>query len=71
MSQNTDIYKGIGEQVRKVRMKQKLTQTDLAMACKTYQPVIAMLEAGKSKPTVSFLQKVSKSLGVKMQVVIK
>jgi len=51
-----------------IRLKQKLSQKDLARKIGTKQPVISRLETMSSEPTLSLLNKISKALDVKLRV---
>jgi ribosome-binding protein aMBF1 (putative translation factor) len=50
------------------RNKKGMTQKILAEKIGTKQSAIARFEAGQSNPTLSFIQKVSTALGVKIHV---
>ena len=54
----------LSEMVKDARIKSGLTQEQLAKKLKTKQSSIARLEAGKFLPTLSFLQRIAKSLGI-------
>lgn len=51
-----------------IRLKQKLSQKDLARKIGTKQPVISRLETMSAEPTLSLLNKISKALDVKLRV---
>ncbi len=57
-------------QVLQKRLEKGLTQKQLAEKVGTKQSAIARLESGKANPSVSFLAKVSKALGGKLQIYI-
>lgn len=52
------------------RLEQGLTQTALAKKIGTKQSAIARLESGSYNPSLSFLQKTAKALGVKLHLSI-
>lgn len=55
-------------QVARLRMLRGLTQKELAKLVGTRQPSIARLESGKSEPRLSFLRKVAKALGARLEI---
>ena len=56
-----------GYQVARLRMLRGLTQAQLAEMIGTRQPSIARLENGTSAPSLSFLSKIAKVLGAKIE----
>jgi ribosome-binding protein aMBF1 (putative translation factor) len=56
----------VAEMVRNERMKNGLTQRDLAKLLNTKQSSIARLERGSSSPSLSFLEKIAGVLKVKL-----
>ena len=50
------------------RIKQKMTQNDVAVKLGTKQSAIARLESGNSNPSLDFLQKVADVLGYKLSI---
>lgn len=52
----------VAEMVRSERMKNGLTQKELAKLLKTKQTSIARLESGNDLPSLSFLEKIAKVL---------
>ena len=57
-----------GYQVARLRIKQGLTQAQLAERVGTKQPSIARLENGEGSPSLSFLQKVAEALGAEVKL---
>ena len=55
-------------QVAQLRMLRGLTQKQLAKLVGTRQPSIARLESGKREPRLSFLRKVAKALGARLEI---
>ena len=55
-------------QVARLRVLRGLTQKELAKLVGTRQPSIARLERGKSEPRLSFLRKVAKALGARLEI---
>ena len=54
----------------KMRLKNKMSQKDLAKKLGTKQPAIARFESGAYNPTISFLKKLSTALGGKLEIKI-
>lgn len=61
----------IARQVIEARIKRKLSQEDLAVKMGTGQAVISRLESMRAKPTVSFLEKLSRALNVPISITVK
>lgn len=59
------------EMIIRKRLKQGLTQKDLARKIGTKQAAISRLESGKSNPTVSFLRHVAKALDNDLKISLK
>ena len=60
----------IVEAMIKMRLKNKMSQKDLAKKLGTKQPAIARFESGAYNPTLSFLKKLSTALGGKLEIKI-
>lgn len=58
----------IGRQIRELREAQGLTQSQLADRMRTTQSVVARLEAGGSKPTLSTLERAAAALHRRVNV---
>ncbi len=58
----------LGRQVRELREAHGLSQRELAERMRTTQSVIARLEAGGSKPSISTLERVAKALGSSVDI---
>ena len=58
----------LGRQVRELRESNGLSQRELAERMQTTQSVIARLEAGGSKPSISTLQRVAAALGTSVDI---
>lgn len=58
-------------QVARLRLKQGLSQRELAERAGTQQPHIARLESGRSTPSLSFLRRVVRAMGGSVQVIIR
>lgn len=55
-----------GYQIARLRIKEGLTQKELAEKVGTRQPAIARIENGKSAPTLTSLKKISKALNARV-----
>jgi len=55
----------------KERIKRGWSQTDLAKAVGSRQPVISRLERGEGNPSLSTLHKIAKALDLSLQVSMK
>jgi ribosome-binding protein aMBF1 (putative translation factor) len=53
----------------KARIEKKLTQKQLAQKLGIAQSALARFESGRTNPTLSFLQKVTSGLGLKITIV--
>lgn len=58
----------LGEEVRRLRTEQGLSQRELAQRTGVPQSVIARLEAGGVEPRLSTLDRVAQALGVRLDV---
>mgnify|MGYP001124968882 CR=1 FL=1 len=64
--------KTIGEQIAFYRKKKKLTQTELAEACKlSSKRVIYLYEKGLRYPSHSTLEKIAKELDCTVETILK
>ena len=53
------------------RIKQKMTQEELAKKVKTGQAVISRLEGANAKPSISLLERVARALNIKFNITIQ
>lgn len=60
----------IARQIIAARIKNKMTQADLAKKAKTGQAVISRLEGMNAKPSISLLSRVAQALGTKIQITV-
>ncbi|RKH62668.1 XRE family transcriptional regulator [Corallococcus aberystwythensis] len=58
----------LARQVRELREKQGLSQTELAERAGTKQPAIARLESGRVVPRLDLLQKIAHALGMQLEL---
>jgi ribosome-binding protein aMBF1 (putative translation factor) len=65
-----EIEYALYETIMRKRVQEGLTQKELAKRMGTKQTAISRFESGKYNPTLSFLKKLTKALGVKLEVKI-
>lgn len=61
----------IARQMIGARLKQNITQKELAKKMKTGQAVISRLEGMSSKPSISLLERVARALNIKFNITIQ
>jgi transcriptional regulator with XRE-family HTH domain len=61
------IYKKIGERIRKLRKKSKLSQEELAVKAKLDLTTISEIESGFRNPSTKSLHKISLALKVRLK----
>ena len=66
-----DLLVKMGERIRNIRMKKKMTQNDLAIECEFEKASMSRLESGRSNPTIRTLQKVCKALDINIVELFK
>ena len=66
---NLEVEFAIHEALIEARIQKKLTQKELAKKMGITQSALARFESGRTNPTLSFLQKITTGLGLKLTVV--
>ncbi len=61
----------IASQMIEARIKQKITQEELARKVKTGQAVISRLEGATGKPSISLLERIARALNIKFNITIQ
>jgi DNA-binding XRE family transcriptional regulator len=61
----------LGAALRGLREERGWSQSSLAEAARTTQPVVARLEAGGAVPTVAVLQRLARALEVRLDVIFR
>lgn len=61
----------LGQNLRKLRLKKKMSQVDLATALGVDRAYISNIENGRMNPTLSTLEKIAGALGVSTSELIK
>lgn len=60
----------IASQMIEARIKQKMSQEELARRAKTGQAVISRLEGMNAKPSISLLSRVARALNTKFRITV-
>jgi len=63
--------KKLGKNLKELRQKQGLSQGDIARFLGADRSYISNIESGRMNPTLSTLEKLAKSLGVKLDELLK
>lgn len=63
--------KRLGENLKKLRLKKKMSQGDLAAALKVDRAYISNIENGRMNPTLSTLERVANALQVSTSELLK
>jgi transcriptional regulator with XRE-family HTH domain len=66
-----DLVVKVGERIRDIRMKKKMTQNELAIQCEFEKASMSRLESGHSNPTIRTLHKVCKALDIGINELFK
>ncbi len=61
----------LGQNLRKIRTKKKMTQGDLASALNVDRAYISNIENGRMNPTLSTLEKIAVALGISSSELLK
>ncbi|MBP7846079.1 MAG: helix-turn-helix transcriptional regulator [Candidatus Pacebacteria bacterium] len=61
----------LGQNLRKLRLKKKMSQVDLATALNVDRAYISNIENGRMNPTLSTLEKISNALGISSSELLK
>jgi transcriptional regulator with XRE-family HTH domain len=63
--------KKLGQNIRKIRLKKKLSQARLATALSVDGAYISNIENGRMNPTLSTLEKIAGALGISSSELLK
>jgi transcriptional regulator with XRE-family HTH domain len=66
-----DDAKKLGENLKKLRSKKNITQTELAQTLNVDKSFVSNIENGKNNPTLSTITNLAKALGVSTNELIK
>jgi len=61
----------LGQNLKKIRTKKKMSQGDIARALGVDRGYISNIENGKKNPTLATLQKIANALGVEVDNLLK
>jgi transcriptional regulator with XRE-family HTH domain len=63
--------KQIGKNIQKLRLKNNLTQVELAYASEIEENTLNRIEKGKTNPTAKTLLRIAKALNVSLAEIVK
>ncbi|QQR76651.1 helix-turn-helix transcriptional regulator [Candidatus Nomurabacteria bacterium] len=66
-----DDAKKLGENLKKIRSKKNITQTELAQTLNVDKSFISNIENGKNNPTLSTITNLAKALKVQVEELFK
>ena len=66
-----DISKQLGQRARTIRLKQELSQGDVAKRMNVHRSYISSIERGVRNPSLKVIQRIAKALEVPMEKLIK
>lgn len=66
-----DDAKKLGENLKKIRTKKNITQTELAKTLGVDKSFVSIIENGKTNPTLSTITNLAKTLGVSTNELLK
>lgn len=66
-----ELGKKMGENLRRLRLKNKLSQGDLANMLNVNRAYISNIENGRMNPTLSTLEKIAKALEISSSELLK
>lgn len=66
-----DDAKKLGENLKKIRTKKNITQTELAKTLGVDKSFVSNIENGKTNPTLSTITNLAKTLGVSTNELLK
>ena len=69
MSQETRTF--VGNRIRELRKSQKLSQQKLALMVNVERSYLAKIEGGKRNPSLEYIEKISKGLGLSLEEFFK
>lgn len=65
------ISKQLGQNMKRIRAKKKMSQGDIARALEVDRGYISNIENGKKNPTIATIQKLANALGVSADELFK
>jgi len=67
----TDISSKLGQNMKRIRAKKKMSQGDIARALEVDRGYISNIESGNKNPTLATMQKLADALGVSADELLK
>jgi len=67
----TDISSKLGQNMKRIRAKKKMSQGDIARALEVDRGYISNIESGNKNPTLATIQKLADALGVSADELLK
>ena len=61
----------LGQNMKRIRAKKKMSQADIARALQVDRGYISNIENGKKNPTIATIQKLANALGVSADELLK
>lgn len=71
MSKTTEVHQKIAKNIQRIRKEKALSQEELAHKAGLNRAYIGYIERGERKPSVDTLNKISKALKIKLQVLFE
>jgi transcriptional regulator with XRE-family HTH domain len=62
-----DIRKALGDRIKKIRQKKKLSQEDLAFESRLHRTYISDIERGSRNVSIKNIEKIAKALNVPLK----
>ncbi len=66
-----EISSKLGQNLKRIRMKKKMSQGDIARVLDVHRAYISGIENGKRNPTLATIQKLANALGVSADELLK
>ena len=66
-----DSSKRLGENLKKLRLKKKMSQCDISRKLNVDRAYISSIENGRMNPTLSTLEKLAEALGISSSELLK
>lgn len=67
----TEISSKLGQNLKRIRTKKKMSQGDIARALEVHRAYISGIESGKRNPTLATIQKLADALNVSADELLK
>ena len=67
----TEISSKLGQNLKRIRNKKKMSQGDIARALKVHRAYVSGVENGKRNPTLATIKKLADALGVSADELLK